>query len=214
MTASGRLSAGGQIETSGWEDCNFWVFDMDGTLTVAVHDFEEIRRELGLPVGEPILEALEKLPRDRASVLHDRLDEIELQLAREAQAQDGARELLTFLGDNNSRSGIVTRNGYDIALETLKACGLAEFFETGHIISRECSAPKPSPDGVCKLLALWDAAPNDAVMIGDYLFDLQAGRGAGTATIFLDVHGTGEWRDHADLTVRGLGEIKDMLLRS
>ncbi|HCR31850.1 MAG TPA: HAD family hydrolase, partial [Stenotrophomonas sp.] len=26
-----------------------WVFDMDGTLTVAMHDFERIKRELGIP---------------------------------------------------------------------------------------------------------------------------------------------------------------------
>ena len=29
------------------KDIRHWVFDMDGTLTVAVHDFAEIRRALG-----------------------------------------------------------------------------------------------------------------------------------------------------------------------
>ncbi|MCZ7597637.1 MAG: hypothetical protein M5U09_07745 [Gammaproteobacteria bacterium] len=32
-----------------------WVFDMDGTLTHAVHDFDDIRRRLDLPEGLPIL---------------------------------------------------------------------------------------------------------------------------------------------------------------
>ena len=35
-----------------------WVFDMDGTLTVAAHDFDAIRRELGVPAGKPLLETL------------------------------------------------------------------------------------------------------------------------------------------------------------
>ena len=35
-----------------------WIFDLDGTLTVAAHDFDAIRAELGLPQGRPILEAL------------------------------------------------------------------------------------------------------------------------------------------------------------
>ena len=34
-----------------------WLFDMDGTLTIAMHDFDAMRAELGLPVGVPILEA-------------------------------------------------------------------------------------------------------------------------------------------------------------
>ena len=26
----------------------YWIFDLDGTLTVSAHDFEHMRRELGL----------------------------------------------------------------------------------------------------------------------------------------------------------------------
>ncbi len=40
-------------------DC--WIFDMDGTLTIANHDFEAIRAELDLPPDRPILEALAEL---------------------------------------------------------------------------------------------------------------------------------------------------------
>ena len=47
--------------------CQYWIFDLDGTLTIAVHDFDAIRDELGLPAGEPILEAMSKLPRNRPS---------------------------------------------------------------------------------------------------------------------------------------------------
>ncbi|HIN00314.1 MAG TPA: HAD family hydrolase, partial [Deltaproteobacteria bacterium] len=32
----------------------YWIFDLDGTLTVAVHDFNAIRNELGIPAGQPI----------------------------------------------------------------------------------------------------------------------------------------------------------------
>ena len=34
------------------------VFDLDGTLTVAIHDFESIKRTLDLPTDKPILESL------------------------------------------------------------------------------------------------------------------------------------------------------------
>ena len=40
----------------------YWIFDLDGTLTVAVHDFNAIRNELGIPAGQPILKTIESLP--------------------------------------------------------------------------------------------------------------------------------------------------------
>ena len=39
-----------------------WVFDMDGTLTVAVHDFAAIRQALAIPPEHDILTHLAALP--------------------------------------------------------------------------------------------------------------------------------------------------------
>lgn len=184
-----------------------WIFDMDGTLTVAVHDFDAIRATLGLPPGQPILEFLAKLPVARAEALHRRLDEIELQLARQARPQPGTRALLFGLQQRGVRLGIVTRNSRRNAYETLRACGLLDFFEAGCVLGRESAAPKPAPDGINKLLARWNAAPSRAVMVGDYLFDLEAGRRAGTATVYVDVAGQNQWAEQADLRVRNLDEL-------
>ena len=43
-----------------------WIFDLDGTLTVSAHDFEHMRRELGLAPETPILEALHAMPQEQA----------------------------------------------------------------------------------------------------------------------------------------------------
>jgi len=85
---------------------------MDGTLTVAVHDFDAIRLELGLPAGKPILEALADLPEAVAKGLFERLDELELELARRARAAEGAAGLLDALAERSARLGIVTRNSH------------------------------------------------------------------------------------------------------
>ena len=37
------------------KDVKHWVFDMDGTMTVAVHDFAAIRRALDIPAQDDIL---------------------------------------------------------------------------------------------------------------------------------------------------------------
>jgi phosphoglycolate phosphatase-like HAD superfamily hydrolase len=184
---------------------------MDGTLTVAVHDFDAIRDELGLPQGRPILEQLAEMPEDRARPLLERLDEIERELARGATSQPGAKRLLRALGRRGAKTGILTRNSHAIALATLDACGLLDFFDPAFVIGRESCEVKPSAAGIRKLLAAWDAPAGDAVMVGDYLFDLIAGREAGTATVYLDPTGKFQYRERADLCVRSLTELGDLL---
>jgi hypothetical protein len=50
-----------------------WVFDLDGTLTVAIHDFASIREVLEVPPGVDILEHLDALPAAQALVMKGRL---------------------------------------------------------------------------------------------------------------------------------------------
>ncbi|MBE9067630.1 HAD family hydrolase [Leptolyngbya cf. ectocarpi LEGE 11479] len=188
-----------------------WVFDMDGTLTLGIHDFDAIRAALELPVGSPILESLRRLPPDMAAVKHKQLREIELDIASKATAQPGAHELLALLRNQGKHIGILTRNGKDIAHETLNACGLMDFFEPTLVLSRDCHAPKPEPDGIWALLNTWEAASTDAVMVGDYKFDLMAGQRASTATVYIDNAGEFMWSEYADYGVRSLKEVVDWL---
>ncbi|MEM8615217.1 MAG: HAD-IA family hydrolase [Cyanobacteria bacterium P01_H01_bin.105] len=188
-----------------------WVFDMDGTLTLGIHDFEAIRATLELPVGAPILESLRQLPVEIAADKHKQLREIELDMARKATAQPGAHKLLELLLTQGKQIGILTRNGKDIAYETLNACGLMDFFEPTLVLSRDCHAPKPEPDGILALLDTWESAPTEAVMVGDYKFDLLAGRRAGTATVYIDNAGEFMWSEHADYGVRSLKSVVDWL---
>lgn len=184
-----------------------WIFDLDGTLTVAVHDFEAIRRSLGLPAGEPILEAIAALPACERPGLYRRLDALELELARAARPQPGAHALLEALRARGARLGILTRNSHANALATLDAAGLGGFFEPARVLCRQSAAPKPDPDGVVRLLGAWGAAAHTGVMVGDYLFDLLAGRAAGVATVYLDPSGAFPFREHADRSVRSLAEL-------
>ena len=186
-------------------DC--WIFDMDGTLTLSIHDFDEIKRILGLPIDRPILEALDRLPAAQAAELHQQLETLELDIAHRATAQIGARELLTKLRSRGDRIGILTRNSKPNAQATLAACGLAEFFPSASILSRHCCPPKPSPEGIFQLLSGWNALPDRSVMVGDYVFDLEAGRRAGSATVYLDPTGKFPWQDRADLPIMNLAEI-------
>lgn len=188
-----------------------WIFDLDGTLTVAAHDFDAMRAELGLRPREPILEQIAAEPGARARALLERLGAIELELARRARAADGAHDLLERLRARGARLGILTRNSFANAQETLRACGLERFFAPECVLGREAAAPKPDPEGIHQLLARWRAGPHEAVMVGDYRYDLLAGRAAGTATIYVDLSRGFPFREHADVAVGSLGALAELL---
>lgn len=184
-----------------------WIFDMDGTLTVAKHDFDAIREELGLPFGLPILESLAKLPDAESAPLHRRLDEIELEVAERSESAEGAAKLLEVLLSQGAQIGILTRNNASNIHVTLKAAGLLHYFAEDDLLSRDCALPKPAPDGIYHLLKNWQATADDAVMVGDYIHDLHAGRNAKTATVYLDVSSQFPFKDSADLCVSHLSEL-------
>jgi len=189
-----------------------WIFDLDGTLTIPVHDFPAIRSALGMAESDSdILQFLSTLPLTEAASRHARLIEIEYGLADMTVAAPGAVRLLDQLFWRNSRVGILTRNTREIALHTLGLIGLQGYFTADDILGRDEAEPKPHPEGIEKLLAAWGNLPDEAVMVGDYLFDLQVGRAAGTATIHVDSSSAFRWPELADMAVATLDELAEAM---
>jgi len=189
-----------------------WIFDLDGTLTIPVHDFAAIRAALGMVETDPdILGFLASLPAAEAAAKHARLLEIEYELSARTSAAPGAERLLEQLLRRGSHVGILTRNTREIALHTLDQIGLRRFFSREVILGRDEAEPKPHPEGIAKLLDAWGSVPDEAVMVGDYLFDLQVGRAAGAATIHVDRSGVFPWPELADVAVSNLEELAEGL---
>jgi len=188
-----------------------WIFDLDGTLTVSAHDFEHMRRELGLAPQAPILEALQAMPESEAAPLWKVLNELEFYYAGKASVMQGANELLQILHASGRQLAILTRNTMPVVKHTLQACKIDHFFPLDHILDRDSCIPKPSPDGVERLLEFWQADADDTVMVGDYLYDLEAGKSAGVATIHVDTRGDVDWSEFTDIRVESLGEIIEYL---
>jgi HAD superfamily hydrolase (TIGR01509 family) len=186
---------------------SFWIFDLDGTLTVPVHDFAAIKRELSLDPDTDILSGLaalsEKDRTERMGVLND----IEKDLAENALGAPGGDKLLDALTTRGCKLGILTRNAMDFAWLSLRAIGLDHHFGLHSVIGRDEAMPKPDPEGLFKLLDLWKADPGQCVMVGDYLYDLEAGKSAGMATIHVDSGDLGSWPEVTDLRVDNLDGI-------
>jgi len=187
-----------------------WVFDMDGTLTVAVHDFAAIRVALDIPAEHDILTHLAALPADEAAAKHAWLLEHERDLAIASKAAAGAVELVRELAERGCRLGILTRNARELAHVTLEAIGLADCFAVEHILGRDEAAPKPSPDGLLKIANAWGVAPGDLVMVGDYRFDLDCGRAAGARTVLVNLSDN-PWPELVDWHAADCRALKVML---
>jgi HAD superfamily hydrolase (TIGR01509 family) len=188
-------------------DCQHWVFDLDGTLTVAVHDFDAIRAELDLPADRPILEEVARLPDGERARVRERLDRIELDLARAARPALGLSALLDGLAQRGARTGILTRNSAANAWITLQAIGAADHFDRADILGRDEAPPKPEPAGLELLLERWAVCPERVVMVGDYHFDLAAGRAAGVRTAHVDVAGVFSWPELTDVRATRLDQL-------
>ena len=188
-----------------------WVFDLDGTLTLPVHDFSVIRHALGVPKGTDILGYLASLPYEEAQPLHDKLNEIEAGLLERIVPAPGLIQLISALRQRGSRLGILTRNTRDIALKTLDCLGIGAYFSEECILGRSDVPPKPDPEGLYRLSLQWETAPHELVMVGDYLFDLQTGRNAGAATIHVDRTRSFAWPELTDIGVETLEELLALL---
>ena len=186
---------------------SFWIFDLDGTLTMPIHDFEFICRELDIPRVADILSYLDNLPESEASVRRSRLHEIEMDLARKATPSAGAVDTLRQLHEAGAQLGILTRNDRNIALLTLDTIEAGHYFVSENILGRSEVPPKPDPAGIHHLLSGWGADPADAVMVGDYLFDLQAGRAAGTTTVHVGRPDGKSWPEFTDFAVATLADL-------
>lgn len=162
-----------------------WVFDMDGTLTRAIHDFDLMRRTMSVPAGIDILDYLNGLPHEEAERHFQWLRQYEYELAEQAEAADGIHDLLSHLVADGVTLGLLTRNMAPLARLTLERAGLSSFFPDATLLGRDDAEPKPDPDGLNRLASQWQVAPSSLVMVGDSIIDVMTGRAAGAYTVLL-----------------------------
>lgn len=186
----------------------YWVFDMDGTLTKAIHDFAHIRRMLDVPPEADILTYLDSLSEDEAASRFAWLREYEDTLARQATPAIGMARLLARLTEEEVSLGILTRNLHSIARLTLEQVGFSAYFPEEAILGREEADPKPDPSGLLKLASAWNVMPDTLVMVGDSMLDIDTGRAAGALTVLMQP--TPEARAHlADVWVSDANALYD-----
>lgn len=191
--------------------CQYWIFDLDGTLTQPVHDFAYIRRELDIAPDEDILSHLSSLPELERYQKSERLDQLEHFYALQAKSAEGVYPLIKLLASKQCRLGIVTRNTKVFAQLSLSVLELSSHFLDDCIIGRDEALPKPEPHGIQALISQWGVSANDVMMVGDYKYDLQAGRAAGCRTIHVSDNDELQWPSLTDYRFNSLSELSELL---
>ncbi|MGI5939828.1 MAG: HAD family hydrolase [Thermoleophilia bacterium] len=164
------------------------LFDFDGTLTQPGDlDFEAIRVAVGGPLGVGLLEYLDgisdpKEKRRKEAVL----EEAEEEAAGKSRPNEGAAELVALLRAHHIPMAVITRNGLVPVERSLSALPGINRDDFVCIVTRDLAlSPKPLPDGVLHIIDQLGVDPREVLLIGDHAFDIEAGRRAGTLTMFL-----------------------------
>jgi phosphoglycolate phosphatase-like HAD superfamily hydrolase len=157
--------------------------------------FEEVRRLIGMG-GDRVLPALTGLDED--SPEGERVSERRGELFRERYLAGlspfpGVRALLERLRDDGYRLVVASSAGEDDLAKLLERAGVADLIEE-RTSSTDAESSKPAPDIVEAALRSADVGADDAIMLGDTPYDVEASLRAGVPIVAVR---SGGWDDRA-----------------
>ena len=185
------------------------IFDLDGTLTEPMLDFNRIREEIGLNVESgDILSAIEAMPPVQQQQAHAVLERHEQHAAQHSRLNEGVPELLAELRRRGISIGLLTRNTRE---NTQHVAGRHQLHFDA-IIDRYDGPVKPDGYGVLKLCRQFEADPAHTLVVGDFLHDLKAAHHAGAIAVLLRTHPKAEqFEVHADYAISQIGELINLI---
>jgi HAD superfamily hydrolase (TIGR01509 family) len=194
---------------------NAVLFDFDGTLTRPESlDLSIIKKKIGCPVDNLILEFIENLP-TAAERRHARktLDQFELEAAANSKPNPGAEDLILHLRSKGIKLGIISRNSRESIERSLQNFDKISATDFEVIISRDDPVkPKPSGDGIRLAAQKLKTHVDQILIVGDYIWDILAGNQVGALTAFLDNRTVVEQsRIKSDFTIAQLKELKKII---
>lgn len=184
------------------------IFDMDGTLTVPLLDFNRMRFDLGITDDKDIAEVIESWPEPRRTQGWQLIERHEKEASAFNQLQPDALEVLSRFAAVNIKLAIITRNTLESVLKLLKT-KLNVAFDP--ILTREFPHMKPSPEPVRHILERWNMVPCECLMVGDYIHDIQSANAAGAVSCYYKNHQGGAYEDDADFTVKSYKELEQLV---
>jgi len=178
------------------------IFDFDGTLAVLNIDFSAMRervfnlmRQSGiredivqekylLEIIDEVYQILWKRNPSGAETFyqesHDVLHEIEMEAAEKGRLIPGATGALKKLREKGIKVGIITRNCEEAVRRVFPEIDdFCDIFVSRNSVKKV----KPHPDHLTRVMDSLKISGKEAMMVGDHIIDIQAGKRVGMKTI-------------------------------
>jgi len=205
------------------------IFDLDGTLVDSIVDIAASLNVVIAPyVSEPVaadelkpfvgggaiklmtdLLAAKNVPLDRTAVAKIFVEHYADHLIDRTLPYPGVIETLERLVDQ--KKAVLSNKLTHLTRSVLEQLGLSRFFE---YVAGGDSSPekKPSAAPVLRVLEHFGMSADEALIVGDSLYDIEAGRAAGVKTVaVLYGYGQGDFSTRADFTIRQFRELQEIV---
>ncbi|MDY3939276.1 MAG: HAD-IA family hydrolase [Spirochaetia bacterium] len=205
-----------------------YLFDLDGTLIdtrkmiitcfrdtfekfggpLSVSD-EEINRLIGIPYRRQIDHFFGTVDDDLYGKIRRQHMKHQMEIFRnELSLCPGVRETVTELARRGKKLGIVTSRTLESGGPFLEWFGLSPLFPV--VVTPEHTVKhKPNPEPVREALRLLNSCPEETLFIGDAVFDMEAGRAAGTAVCFTEWSPADPGTPEPDFSVSDMRRLLD-----
>ncbi|MCP2034689.1 HAD superfamily hydrolase (TIGR01549 family) [Planomicrobium sp. HSC-17F08] len=167
------------------------IFDVDGTIldteqailkslqrilkeeTNRAYELDELRFVLGIPGKD----ALTQLKISNIEAVQSKWSEAVLDFSNEVKVFNEMKEALTHLSGRKMKMGIVTSKTKQELLDEFEPFGLSNFFSQT-ISASDTIKHKPHPEPLLACLERLNISANEAIYIGDSIYDLQCAMAA------------------------------------
>ncbi|THG28599.1 HAD family hydrolase [Naasia lichenicola] len=203
------------------------LFDIDGTLVDSNYlhvdawqralagaghavDAWKIHRAIGKDSDELLKVLVGDAAESIADAASDAHSELYAAMADRLRPFDGARELIAELADRGVRVVLATSAPED-ELATLRTVLDVDGYLTGVTSSGDVETAKPEPDIVQVALERAGVGADEAVFVGDTIWDIQAAGKAGVPTIGVRSGGVSEEELRGAGAVEVYDDVRDLL---
>ncbi|MGE7835769.1 HAD family hydrolase [Viridibacillus arvi] len=167
------------------------IFDVDGTILdtekAILKSLQKVLREEGkdyqledlrFALGIPGKETLRRLNVIDVEHVHPKWAQIVLEFSKEVQMFKDIEEIIKVLSESPIRTGIVTSKTKQELIDEFEPFGLSSFFEHT-ICADDTENHKPHPEPLLVCLEGLNATKNEAIYIGDSIYDMLCANSAG-----------------------------------
>jgi phosphoglycolate phosphatase len=176
------------------------IFDLDGTLVDSsidiCHALNYALEGMNVPpitvretisiIGEGITRLFEKIiethniPADKDFLIKRFLDHYAVHLVDNTTVYPGVEDTLKSL--NGCRKAVISNKREDLSERVLELLGMRKYFDL--VVGSDTTAErKPSPVPIQYVLSRFKTRPEEAIIVGDSNYDIEAGKAAGVRTI-------------------------------